>query len=205
MKRSCSRIALALLTLFACAAVSARAQEEEGEDLPNIPAQTATLFSQIAHDDYDRASFSFELGATGDKKLPERRAHYDLRYGGVRVDEYDHWFDFGRAGTRSQLKDLGAMNWADVYHVPVLFASAVPHDGSTAYKYDGGKLVEISPANLNVKAFAGHMYVLRVKDEESDFYVMFRVESLEPKGECTISWKRVPSPDADRPDADSEK
>lgn len=203
MKRCCFRIAFASLALVVCAAHQARAQEE---DLSIIPAKTATLFSQIEHKDFDRASFSFELGVLGDKKLLERRTHYDLRFGGVRVDNYDHWFDVGRgSGTRSQLKDLGELNWPDLYHVPVLFANAVPHDGLTGYKHDKGRVVEITPANVNVKAIAGHMYVLHVKDEKSDFYVLFRVESIKPEGECTISWKRVPSPVADQPTADSEK
>ncbi len=203
MKRHCFRITFACLALIVCAARQAQAQEE---DLSSVPAKTATLFSQITHHDYDRASFSFELGMLGDEKVPERRAYYDLRYGGMSADGFDHWFDVGRGpGTRSQLKDLGELNWPDVYHVPILFANAVPHDGATGYRFEKGEVVEITPANTNVKAVAGHMYVLHVKYKKSDFYVLFRVESLEPKGECTISWKRVPSPDADQPIADSDK
>ena len=203
MERCCFRLAIACLALVVCASHQARAQEE---DLSASPAKTATLFSQIEHHDFDRASFSFELGVLGDEKLPERRAYYDLRFGGVRLDSHAHWFDVGsRRATRSQLKDLGELTWSEVYHVPVLFANAVPHDGMTSYKYDHGKVVEISPANINVKAIAGHMYVMHVKDKKADFYVMFRVESVKPEGECTISWKRVPSPDGDQPIADSDK
>jgi hypothetical protein len=45
-----------------------------------------------------------------------------------------------------------------------------------------------------VKAIVGHMYVMRVVDEDSDFYVLFRVEALERGDNCTISWKRISSP-----------
>ena len=204
MKRHCFRITFACLALIVCAAQGARAQEKA--DFSRTPTQTATLFSQHTHRDYDRASFSFELGVLGDEKLPERRAYYDLRYGGMSSDGYDHWFDVGMSrGSRSQLKDLGELNWSDVYHTPLLFASAVPHSGLMEYKFKDGKVDEISPAGVNIKAVAGHMYVMHVKDSDSDFYVLFRVESLEPEGKCTISWKRVPSPDADQPTADSDK
>ncbi len=46
------------------------------------------------------------------------------------------------------------------------------------------------------KAIPGHMYVLRVVDDAEDFYVLFRVESLVRGDNCTITWKRVPAPDA---------
>jgi hypothetical protein len=45
-----------------------------------------------------------------------------------------------------------------------------------------------------VKAVVGHMYVLRAKNLQSDYYVLFRVESLQRGDSCTISWRRVPSP-----------
>lgn len=45
-----------------------------------------------------------------------------------------------------------------------------------------------------VKAILGHIYVMRVVDNDSDFYVLFRVEALERGDNCTISWKRIPSP-----------
>lgn len=203
MKRRCFRTAFAFLALTVCAAVNARAQGAEA-DLSRIPTHTATLFAQITQHDYDRASFSFELGLLGDEKFPERRAHYDLRYGGVFMDG-EYWFDMPLSGSQSLLQDLGEMSWADVYHVPVLFASPAPHEGGVSVRFEDGKVAEVSPAGVNVRAVAGHLYVLHVKDRDSDFYVMFRVESLDPKGECTISWKRVPSPPGDEPAADSDK
>jgi hypothetical protein len=38
------------------------------------------------------------------------------------------------------------------------------------------------------------MYLLRVKKGETDYQVMFRVESLDPTGECKLTWKRFPTP-----------
>lgn len=48
-----------------------------------------------------------------------------------------------------------------------------------------------------VKAVPGHVYVMRIVDAEQDFYVLFRVESLVRGDNCTISWKRVPTPAAE--------
>jgi hypothetical protein len=45
------------------------------------------------------------------------------------------------------------------------------------------------------KALPGHMYVMRVVGQESDFYVLFRVEAIERGDNCTITWKRVPPPE----------
>jgi hypothetical protein len=49
---------------------------------------------------------------------------------------------------------------------------------------------------VHVKAIVGHMYVVRVVDNDSDFYVLFRVESLVRGDNCTITWKRIVSPES---------
>lgn len=204
MKRCCSRVALAFLALVVCAANGARAQE--AADLSRTPDQTVTLFSDVKHKDYGRAVFSFALGVRGDEEPADKRYTHDLRYGGISENGDDHWFDVPMCGpSRTKLKDLGELNWSDVYYVPVLFALPAPNCSGVGWRFENGKVVEISPEGVNVRAVAGHMYVMRVKDSKSDFYVMFRVESFEPEGKCTISWKRVPSPDADQPAADSDK
>lgn len=46
------------------------------------------------------------------------------------------------------------------------------------------------------EAVVGNMYAIRVVDENLDFYVLFRVESLVRGDNCTISWKRIPSPES---------
>ncbi len=55
-----------------------------------------------------------------------------------------------------------------------------------------------------VKAMVGHLYVIHVVDEASDFYALFRVESLERGDHCTISWKLIPAPADQGPLARSE-
>lgn len=46
---------------------------------------------------------------------------------------------------------------------------------------------------LFVKAILGHMYVIHVVDEKSDFYALFRVDALN-EGACNLSWKLIPAP-----------
>jgi hypothetical protein len=198
MKSCCFRIAIAFLALFVCAASDARAQSAEA-DLSRAPDQTVTLLSSSKQKDYSKSVFDFALGVRGDAVLVSRENVSDIRYGGITDDGNNHWFDVTKCGrARSRLKDLGQLKWEDVYYVPTVQALPAPHCGGVAWRFENGKVAEISPDGLEVRAVAGHMYVMRVKDEKSDFYVMFRVESLEPEGECTISWKRVPSPEADQ-------
>jgi hypothetical protein len=55
------------------------------------------------------------------------------------------------------------------------------------------KLPYVDP--IFIKAEVGKMYAIHVVDEDSDFYVLFRVESLERGDRCVISWKKVAAPD----------
>lgn len=57
-------------------------------------------------------------------------------------------------------------------------------------KNDGEPKVD----SLFVKAVVGHLYVIHVVDQLSDFYAVFRVEALERGDKCTISWRIIPSP-----------
>jgi hypothetical protein len=57
-------------------------------------------------------------------------------------------------------------------------------------RHDG--IPKIDP--IFTKAATGHLYVMHVVDKVSDFYVLFRVESLERGDNCTISWKLIPPP-----------
>lgn len=203
MKRRCSRIVIACLALFVCAAQQARAQEES--DLSRAPGRTVTLLSQVRYHDHWKSVFNFELGVRGDEDTAKKRV-YDLRYGGISENGNEHWFDVPMCnGSRKKLKDLGELKWADVTYVPAVFALPAPDCEGVAWRYEDGKVAEITPEGVNVRAVAGHMYVMRVKDDKADFYAMFRIESLGPEGECVITWKRVPSPGEDLPAADSGK
>jgi len=59
-------------------------------------------------------------------------------------------------------------------------------------KRDGKPKVD----SLFVKAVLGHLYVIHVVDDTSDFYALFRVEALERGDNCTISWELIPAPEA---------
>ncbi|MCA1594615.1 MAG: hypothetical protein LC754_18700 [Acidobacteria bacterium] len=173
--------------------ISSRAQDT---DLSRIPSQTATLLSHTGQKSYEKSVFNFECGVRGDAELPKRPSRYDIRYGGISENGDDRWLDIvHRSGAQSMIKDTGEMKWAEVYHVPVLFASPNPHTGELTHSYAGGRLQRISPEEVIVKAIVGHMYVMHIKDQETDYYVMFRVEAIDPKGECRLSWKLVASPE----------
>jgi hypothetical protein len=125
----------------------------------------------------------------GPDARPRRR--FDIRYGGLTLNGTGDWIEIAnQRGTRSVIKDLGAMSWWEVTSVPLLRPSPAPHPAG--FRLRSGRIV--SPRNVFVRAVPGHMYLLRVKDAKADYQVMFRVESVKPGGECTLSWKRVPTP-----------
>lgn len=181
---------LLALALLAAAARSVPAQ------LGDAGAQTVTLLSQVRHQDHYKAIVRIPPPAGG--KAARRVgaiSEHTLRFGGMNLEGEADWLEVPYAhGSRSQIKDLGALEWSEVYDVPILHASAAAHPGPIELNYSTGSL-KISPENVLVKAVAGHLYLVHFKDEDSDFYLMFRVESLKPKDECKLSWKYVPSPE----------
>jgi hypothetical protein len=50
------------------------------------------------------------------------------------------------------------------------------------------------PAPVVARVVPSHMYVIHVVKAQSDFYVLVHVDGLVPRDNCTISWKRIPSP-----------
>ncbi|MBA3321755.1 MAG: hypothetical protein H0T45_09980 [Pyrinomonadaceae bacterium] len=162
-----------------------------------VEPKLTTLLSQIRHKDFAKANFNFKLGVRGDSDSPPTRNVYDLRYGGLSYDHDNDLFDVPIAhGSRSQIIDLGASDWADVYNIPFLYASPEPHGGMRTDSFHNGKVIKSTPENTLVKAIVGHMYLLHAKDNGRDLYAMFRVESLKSGDEATISWKIVPSPES---------
>jgi hypothetical protein len=145
--------------------------------------------------EFAKAIFNFRLGVRGDSNPPSARSVHDVRYGGLSYDSEDRFDVPIYPGTRSKIIDLGALNWADVFDVPILYANPEPYDGMRSDSFDNGKLVRSLPENTMVKVVVGHMYLLHTKDKERDLYVMFRVESLKTGDEVTITWKVVPSPE----------
>lgn len=160
--------------------------------------QTVTLLSRAKYQDYDKATFSFKHGVRDDPGALITKNDWDLLYGNLTFNHDSDWFTVAMASDdRSQIKDLGEMTWAEVSNVPLLPPCPETNERCTMLRLARnaeGKIV--SDVNGHTaKAFVHHMYVAHIKDRRSDFYVMFRVEELQPNDSCTISWKLVPSPE----------
>lgn len=162
-------------------------------------AQSFTLYppKDKATGKYDdtRACFSFK---TGMNKQAES-FDWDLGYGFARINHED-WLVLGsgQSEKRSVMKELGRYNWSDSFVVPALEPLPELKEGEERHivvdaSADTHKVWASSTTKF-AKAKIGQMYVMRVKDDEADFYVLFRVEELEQEKLCTISWKRIPAP-----------
>lgn len=177
----------------------ARSESHQQTTSVEVP-QSITLYPP--HDkrtgkyDETRACFSFTLGMN---KLP-KSIDWDLGYGFARIGNED-WLivHTGRAGQRSVMKELGAHNWPDSFDVPVLEPLPKLKEGERRHiTVDSSAGTHAEWANSTTqfaKARVGHMYLMHVKDDQADFYVLFRIEQLEQGEQCTISWKRIPTPE----------
>ncbi len=157
--------------------------------------QTVSLYSPLSlkYDD-TRAWFDFERGER------TKKPKWDLEYGCLRIGEDYDWFSASQAtDNRSLIRDLGELNWNDAYEVPVIEPLPKLEEGKTRSitvdsSGDTGKAWAKSNG-IFVKAIVGHLYAMHVKDTDSDFYVLFRVESIERGENCTISWKLTDAPE----------
>lgn len=156
-----------------------------------------------AQPDDSRSSVNFETGERG----PARGGgFYDLRYGGVIIGAPGNsgvfladWLDV--LDCRSMIVDLGAKAWLDFKETPplpspqyltealALAPCSVVVDASAGAK-------EISPYHQMVVPKAGHVYFMRLVNQNRVSYLMFRVESVNSKESCVISWKPVTPPNA---------
>jgi hypothetical protein len=155
-----------------------------------------TLYSPRATGTYDEgnACFSFKSGAL--KKSANGR--WDLGYGFANLGGEDWFILWSAPQTRTVIKDLGELKWTDSFTTPVLEPLPKLREGESRSitvdtSADTGKKWEKS-TNIMAKVVVGHIYVVRVKDPRSDFYVLFRVEDFKTGEYCTITWKRVPMP-----------
>jgi len=176
-----------------------KAQQNSHRD---VEPELTTLFSQIKYKDFTKANFNFKLGVRGDSISPRTGNNYDLRYSGNSLDGNSDWFDIPVSErSYSQIIDMGALNWTDIYDIPLLYANPVPHSGGNSFIFDKGKVIKITPENSVLKVIVGHMYLLHAKEinhakeTNKDFYAVFRVEALKSGDEVTISWKVVASPE----------
>jgi hypothetical protein len=183
MKITCSRI-LSLILLLALTL--------------DASTPTVTLYPPLHVSDkkidWGKSLFSFKRGLL--QEMTHNTIDWDLSFGGWIIEDED-WFGlhFGPE-TRSVIKDLGQFNWDEPMTIPVLQPrppvekgkqwqpTVVTNDPHGAWTRSGEY----------AKVISGHMYLMHVKDETADFYVMFRVEGHEQHKRCMISWRNVSAP-----------
>lgn len=188
-----------LLILTICVnSFFAKAQSSSKENWRDVEPKTITLYSRAKHKDkfeaYGKSTFSFKHGVRSDVGREVTRNNYELQYGGINWNGDSDWFTVTMVTDDcSRIKDLGALNWSEIFDAPYLPASVVPQKGvrmpSKTETYEESSNGQVT------RVVAGHMYVLHSKDSDSDFYTLFRVDKLVPSDEVAISWKVVPSPD----------
>ena len=144
------------------------------------PPRLVTLLKRTKigeRDNYTLAAFSFKYGVNGDAALKLTRNNWDLLFGNSPTPDA---FDVTMVTDDcSRIKDLGEWKWIDPIDVSPLPAYPEPK------------------REPSVKAIVGHMYLVHSKDRDSDHYALFRVESLVPGQQVTISWKLIPPPTVD--------
>ena len=148
------------------------------DDVKTGKIKTAKLQSRATRNDVDNyvyATYSFQFGGNGPEIQRLCRNDWDLLFGNAAT--VPDGFDVSMAGDdRSRIKDLGRYDWGDKFAIPTLAAYEEP---------------ERSPS---VRAVAGHIYLVHVRDTDSNHYVLFRVERLEPEKSVEISWKLIDPP-----------
>lgn len=158
-------------------------------------SQSVTLYAPLAPKyDFSRSFFDFEQAKFGEPKK------FDLLYGNMRIAGDFDWIGASTAiDNRSLIRDLGELNWTDIYKVPVI-------EPLPALKEGQKRTIILDSSGLNGKAWAknngifvkaviGHLYAMHVKDSDSDYYILFRVENIERGDNCTISWEWTPTPE----------
>ncbi|HET8891120.1 MAG TPA: hypothetical protein VFQ41_19605 [Candidatus Angelobacter sp.] len=189
MKISVTRTLAAIALGVFCAAALAQ------------PVRTVTLVPPMdpVTKKYDegKSCFNFKLGLLKETVLREtKRNDWDLGYGSLSINEED-WFTLHFAA-RSVIEDLGERDWNHPGTVPVLEPlPPFPKDKPRVITIDSSADTHQKWAKAThnmAKIRLGHMYALHVKNDIDDFYVMLRVDELEQKKRCTISWRLIPSP-----------
>ena len=172
--------------------------------------KSGTLYSPMKYRNELRSfCLNFKSGLS-----PSLAEPCDLRYGLLAINNDFDWLQISTSReSRGVIKDLGAYSWNDQFEVPALTPLArlgpgQPRDVSIdVFGGDGAGGPVLSPIVASrkrldgkpkidpafVKAIAGHIYAVRVVDEKSDYYALFRIDSL-GDGTCNISWRLVSSP-----------
>lgn len=164
--------------------------------------QRVTLFSYMKYRDTSRASFSFERGVRGAPASPADADNFDIIYGNLKIGRDADWFTiYFQSHHRSRVVDVGKKRWADVRRTPSLPPSRPqpldPEKALPGMVDASAGVKKHAPYDQFVRIRPGHIYLMHVKSRRKDFYVLFRVEELNPGDSCTISWKAVPPPERD--------
>ena len=169
--------------------------------------QQVALYSFSSRTGESRSAVNFE---TGKRSEFNNFAGFHLSYGGVLIQEgakdgrpgkvHPDWLRV--VDSRSMIVDLGARNWQDFRETPPFpkpkIAQPPPPLGPRPFVVEasaGSK--DFSPYRQMVEVEPGHMYLVRVSDKSRIFYAMFRVESLDSRVSCVVSFKVVKPPNVD--------
>jgi hypothetical protein len=195
-----TRILLSLvIAISACGSIAAQTDAA-------LKEVTLYYFHYPDQPDASRSSVNFETGERG----PDRVGSYDLRYGGMVIGSpsnggkpgkvYPDWL--GVLDCRSMVVDLGAKQWQDFKETPPFprtKTSEPPRplgQPTCAVNASAGR-TDFSPYRQFVVVDPGHVYLMRLLRGRKVSYVMFRVESLNSRESCVISWKLVTPPNVD--------
>ena len=137
----------------------------------------------------DASSSAMKVGQVQVVDLPKRR--YSIAYGAFSQAPDDLWLHVEAApvGGVGLLKDMGEMKWEEVDRMPALVLK--PITPGISFSINHGTR-SVGPQGLIVRAVAGHVYAAQIKDDRTDYRVIFRVDSIDSNGDCNISWKRIP-------------
>lgn len=189
---------LSLILIICVCSLSANAQPGSEKNWREVKPKTVTLYSRVKYKErfvgYGKAAFSFKHGVRSDVGHEITGNNYELLYGNINLNRDSDWFTVTTVTDDcSRIKDLGELNWSDIFDVPYLLASVEPQKGIRMPSKT--ETFEESSNGRVTGVIAGHIYVVHSKDSDSDFYTLFRVDELVPNERVTISWKVVPSPE----------
>ena len=145
--------------------------------------------------DQSKSCFDFRAGSL----MNGAKGRWDLAYGFAILD-YQDWFILsGTRETRTVIRDLGELRWTDPLEVRALkplpeLAKGEQRKHTIDTSGDTGDLWA-KTTNTMAKVVIGHIYLMHIKDAESDFYVLFRVEDFKQQAFCTIAWEVIPTPE----------
>ena len=205
MKRLAILVFAALLCIGFASVLSAR--------LENKPGQRVTLQLRKQtpqNDNWEKAIVYFGPDETYDANVGLKN-NWDLLYGGLNYNGERDWLKVNSdRNSWSRIRDLGELDWSDDIKVPVLPILPCRTDEPCGRIHipppQSGKKINDEELNPHIaKPVVGHMYVvhrLREKlpgdrprlESQFDYYALVRVEELKPNESCTITWKRISTP-----------